>query len=783
MFELLQSTRHTLKRRVVLALVMAAVLAGLAGAAGADGMIVPTDPGIRVQGNWAVKYHKVDIRVRQQVASVSIAQEFINTGGGMIEVEYMFPVPPGAAIDSMTLMVDGEEFAATLMKADEARKIYEDIVRQKKDPALLEYVGFGLYRTRAFPLEVGKPVKVLVTYKYVCKKNGPTVEVWYPLNTEKFSAKAIKDVTVRIDIESESDIANVYSPSHKVEIERKGSRRLIATYHETNVLPTTDLQLFYSAADTEVGATLLTYQPSADEDGYFLMLVSPNPRTAGTKIVPKDIVLVLDHSGSMSGEKIIQAREAARFVLERLNADDRFNVIAYNDSAEAFFDELVAASDGQRKEAIARLDQIEAGGATDIHEAMQKAMAVIGTSDDPGQDDSKDRPRYVIFFTDGLPTVGNTNESVILADTKRANNSGARLFAFGVGYDVNVRLLDKLANENRGRSDYVKPDEPIEAKVASLYAKIKNPMMINLAVKLQGVKLYDIYPRELGDLFEGDQLVVTGRYSASDVTALQPIANRADLNDGQIYGAQLVLTGMYGGEERGFEYPVAIRSASKAYPFVQKLWAVRRIGWLLDQIQLNGESEEVIDELVKLSLTHGIMTPYTSFLADERTDLTNTGELRDRASEEADDLQENVTGGAGQVGAMNRQKMNSATQVQQDSAPPAAPEDAGNKGVTVQGKSSVRSYEDDEDEKLATVRNVGNQALYQRGKRWVAANASHVPDDVDEDSDEIEVVERMSDEYFELSRLNTADENRILASQGEDEELMIELRGQIYLIK
>ncbi len=178
------------------------ILSVWADVALADGMIVPVRPEHRVRGEWAVKYHHVDITVRDQVASVTIDQEFVNTGSAAIEVEYLFPVPPDAAIDSMTLSVDGKEFAAKLLKADEARKIYEDIVRRKKDPALLEYVGFGLYKTSAFPLEPGKPAKVIVHYTSVCKKDRDLVEVWYPLNTEKFSAKAIEDVKVTVDIKT-----------------------------------------------------------------------------------------------------------------------------------------------------------------------------------------------------------------------------------------------------------------------------------------------------------------------------------------------------------------------------------------------------------------------------------------------------------------------------------------------------------------------------------------------------------------------------------------------------
>ena len=277
-----------------------AALLAAAPAARADGMIVPVRPDLPVTGQWSVQYHHVDVTVRDQVARVSIDQKFVNHGRGMIEVEYFFPVPPGAAIDSMTLMVDGKEYAAHLLEAKEARKVYEQIVARKKDPALLEYAGSGLYRTRAFPLEPNKPVRVAVTYKTICRKSGGAVEVWYPLNTEKFSARPIEDVRVTVDVRAGSPITTVYAPRHDLTWEhpKKDPRHVVATYHTKNVLPTRDLQLFYTEEDRGVGATLLTHQPGPNEDGYFTLLVSPSPAGEPRRVVAKDVVLLYDQSGT-----------------------------------------------------------------------------------------------------------------------------------------------------------------------------------------------------------------------------------------------------------------------------------------------------------------------------------------------------------------------------------------------------------------------------------------------------------------------------------------------------
>ncbi len=748
-------------------IIAAAVIAGIVSAAMGDGMIVPTDPDIRVRGHWAVKYHRVNIKVRDQVASVHIDQEFVNTGRGMIEVEYLFPVPPEAAIDSMTMIVDGKEYAARMLDADEARGVYEEIVRKKKDPALLEYAGFGLYRTRAFPLEPGKPCKVVVTYKNICPRDNNLVEVWYPLNTEKFSAKPIEDLSVKVDIRNDhSDIAAVYSPTHDLDVDRRGANHVIATYSAKNVIPQTDFQVFYKAANEKVAATLLTRKTSGGGNGYFMLLVAPSPRKPSRKPMDKDVLVVLDRSGSMSGKKIEQAVESAKFIVNNLNPGDRFNVITYSDSVEKIFDSLVAAGGDNIKEARRRLDDVQATGGTDIHSALGEAMDVL----DKKADGDADRPAYVIFLTDGKPTVGNTNEEDILSDTKRANR-GARMFVFGVGYDVNVRLLDKLAIENKGRSDYVKPDEPIESKISALYRKIKNPVMTDLAVKVPGVRLFDVYPREVPDLFEGDQIVLFGRYDARDAERLP--SDKVGMGAGQ-----LVITGKYLGSMQTFECPVNLRTRTnrRANAFIERLWAMRRVGYLLDEIQLHGRSDEVIDEIIRLGMKYGIMTPYTSFLAEETTALHSEAELRLKAGKVAEDLKSTTTGAGGQMTASARQVLKEAKNA------PAAPADAAPGVAVMQGNTNRRDYETDRTETVANVRQAGNQGVYRRkGNVWIASNATDV--DPEKDRDKIQNIERFSKEYFELVRHNTVEENRILSLQQGNEELVIRLRGQVYNIK
>ena len=775
--------RSSVTAAVVWMLAMAAPVA-------ADGLIVPIRPDVQVRGSWSVKYHHVTISVRDQVASVSIEQAFVNNGAGMIEVEYLFPVPPGAAVDSLTLKVDGKEFAAKLLKADEARAAYESIVRSKKDPALLEYAGYGMYRTKAFPLMPGKPAEVLVTYKGVCHKDRDLVEVWYPLNTEKYSAKPVESVQVSVDIVGRGDTLKPYSPTHDITVQRKAPDHVVVTYEAKNVLPTTDFQVYYVESNEKVGASLTTHQAEAGEDGYFMLLVSPNPRTSAKAVQAKDFVIAFDHSGSMSGKKIQQAREALAYVLNNLNPDDRFNVVSYNDSVDLFFPAnekagpLVAAGAENIKRAQQTLDRVEASGGTNIAEAMQTALAALARG-------GNDRPKYILFLTDGIPTVGLTEEKDILREIKKANTCNARVFAFGVGYDVNVQLLERLINDNNGRSEYVKPAEPIEAKVSSLYNKVKNPVMTDLTLTIRDLGLKDIYPRKLGDLFDGDQIVVVGRYDAGDMKKL-PLA-------GGVYQGQLTIKGRYEGAERAFEYPVTINPAGKdiRFAFVEKLWAMRRVGYLLDEINLNGAKNELVEEVTRLGIKYGIMTPYTSFLADERTNLTEGVRNALRAGEAiAKDFGGGGAGADAQRGVSNMQTLSRA----EKSSPAATPAESGSfkqdakgnavfapGGSAMVGHATREDYEGDKAGKsLETVRNVGQQAVYRRSQGqnqpvWIASNASDI--DPARDQAKMRVVTRFSDEYFKLIQGNSADENRVLASQQADEELVMRMQGQVYHVK
>src|SRR5215468_279727 len=537
-----------------------------------------------------VTSHQVNVKIDGQVAITSVDQEFYNPNDQRLEGFYMFPVPKGAHIDKFSMEIGGKSVDAELLPADKARGIYEDIVRKMRDPALLEYAGRDLFKVRIFPIEPRSRKPIKISYTELLRSDAGTVTYLYPLSTEKFSARPIKNLSVKIELKSAEPLASIYSPSHKVEIKRDGPNRAVIGYESKDEKPDTDFQLVYSSDTRDVGLKLITYKPDSD-DGYFLLLAAPTVANE-TKPAAKDVVFVVDTSGSMAGAKLQQAQKALRFCVENLDADDRFEIVRFSTEAEPLFRELVPADPDHRKRANGFIDDFKPIGGTAIADALQSALKV--------RPDKSDHPFVVIFLTDGLPTVGPRNPEEIVANIKKA--SGVRIFSFGIGSDVNTQLLDQIAEGTRAFSQYVLANEDLELKVSNFYTRIKEPALTNLKLDLGGgVLTSKMYPADLPDLFKGDQLVVAGRYSGA----------------GDFEGK---LTGNVGGREQTFTYKLHFDDRKTSDDYVSRLWATRRVGFLLDEIRIHGETAELRDETTELARKYGIVTLYTAYLIVEDED-------------------------------------------------------------------------------------------------------------------------------------------------------------------
>ncbi|MCE9527377.1 MAG: VWA domain-containing protein, partial [Planctomycetales bacterium] len=690
----------------------------------------PTPPPV----SYKIKELSYQAKVKDQVAQVQVSQSFVNTGSAQMEVSFVFPLPYEGAIDRMTFMVDGKEYDAKLLPAKDARAIYESYVRRNQDPALLEWVGYGMFQTSVFPVPPGAERKVTLKFSQLLRKSGQLTDLVIPLATAKYSSTPVEKISIDASIETTAEMKSVYSPSHAINVQRPDGKHAIVKYEVTNQIPTTDFRLLFDTNDGSLGASVISYRPEGNDDGFFLLLASPEVKAMNSDRPAKTLIFVVDRSGSMSGKKIEQAKEALKFVLNNLRTGDMFNIVAYDSAVESFKPELQKYDDETRKAALAFVDGIYAGGSTNIDGAMTTALAMI-------KDDT--RPNYVLFLTDGLPTAGETNEAKIAQNTKQNNKVRSRIISFGVGYDVNSRLLDRIARDNYGQSDYVRPDENIESSVGRLSSKMSSPVMTHVGVKVDVDAATDsgapsinrMYPKEVYDIFAGDQLVIVGRYKKGG-------------------GAKVTINGKVGNEEKKFDFPASLidKSNDQSFAFVEKLWAMRRIGEIIDEMDLKGKNDELVKELVGLSIKHGILTSYTSFLADENAkpsqlassnfssnveatrrslDRLEKAEGKDGVAQRGAkfDLQfaerAQSGGGAGFGGG----KPGAAGGIPASAAPKMAA------GGRLGGYGGAKFRDIDSDKEVAagdSVQNVGNETLYKRGRTLYAANAQEVDPDKDD---------------------------------------------------
>ncbi|HJX37342.1 MAG TPA: VIT domain-containing protein [Anaerolineae bacterium] len=591
-------------RKVLMGVLMLGLLLAGGGVAHADGVvIIEPPPGVPAPEapNLVVKYHKVKVDITDQVATTEVDQVFLNDTEYNLEGIYIFPLPEEAAISEFAMYVDGERWEGEILPRDEARAIYEDIVRQRLDPALLEYIGRDTFKASIFPIEPGDERRVELAYSQILDKEGGLVKYVYPLDTERFSASPLEQVVISVRISSREEIKAIYSPSHDVAIDRVDEHTVNVSFEASDVLPDRDFELYYTLSNDEFGLNLLSYRDRG-EDGFFLLLVAPQVEVDEREVVAKDVIFVLDTSGSMDGEKIEQAKEALEFILDHLNVEDRFNIVAFSTGVTAYERELQSAADAG--EAWRFIDDLRAVGGTNIDLALAEALSMA----------EGERPQILIFLTDGLATEGVTDEDRIIANVQREASDNVRIFAFGVGDDVNTFLLDTISQDHRGTSSYVRPDESIEEEVSSFYAKVSTPLLADIELDFGDLRVEETYPYPLPDLFAGTQLVVVGRYQEGGST-------------------DVVLSGQVNGEEQESVYEDLSFSDRGGEEFIPRLWATRKIGYLLNEIRLHGEGRELIDEIVDLSVRYGIMTPYTSFLVEEEQDIF-TPEGREEAAQE-----------------------------------------------------------------------------------------------------------------------------------------------------
>lgn len=578
----------------IFAVMLVLLLAAMPGLAVAQTPLPPAPslPAPRFGGVSITRY-QVTVAVEDQLATTRVEQTFYNAGAAPVEATYFFPIPEQAAISEFNMVVDGQTVEGQIMPKEQARAVYESIVRQQRDPALLEYVGRDLFQARIFPIPPGGSRAIQLSYSQVLPREGGLTRYRFPLSAQPLLVEgggprfvnAIQQLAISVDLRSTAPLKAIYSSTHPVSVVRESDYRALVGYEGSAVIPASDFDLYWSVDEGDVGVSLLSYKP-AGEDGFFLLLAAPKVALDPEQVVSRDILLVLDTSGSMQGVKIEQARKALNYILQQLNPNDRFNVVSFSTGVRQFARGLQPVD--QAAQASQFVASLQAEGSTDINRALLETLAQV----DP------QRPTVIVFLTDGLPTMGETAPQRIIDNVRQAIGPSVQLFSFGVGYDVDTVLLDTISQENRGTSAYVQPTQAIDEVISDFYRKVATPVLSGLALDMGAAQAEDLYPYPLPDLFAGSQLVLAGRYRQGGPV---PVTLRGRVN----------------GEEKVYTFPDLSLRSDGGEPFIARLWATRKIGHLLNQIRLGGASQELIDAIIVLSTTYGIATPYTSFFVPE----------------------------------------------------------------------------------------------------------------------------------------------------------------------
>lgn len=684
------------------------------------------------------------IEIVEQVATTTLDISVTNPTHRRVEAEMIVPVPDGAALRGFQFQGNLPEAKAELLARAEARRIYDSIVAQTRDPALLEFICFNVIRSSVFPVEARGTQKVRITYEHLLPADGDRVDYVLP-RSESIDYRVPWNVSVRV--RSKTPLATLYSPSHKFDALSRSEHALSARLASDATLEPGPFRISYLLQKRDVSASLLAYPDPKIGGGYFLLLASAPLKAPADSTVKREVTLVLDRSGSMSGEKLDQAKAAALQVVEGLDDGEAFNIILFNEAVESFAEAPVIKTAQTMKAAREYIRGIRVRGGTNIRDALVEALR---------QKPTRGFLPLVLFLTDGLPTVGETSEKAIRELASQGNPYERRVFTFGVGVDVNTPLLDKIAAQTRGTATFVLPKEDIEVKVGQVAKRLVGPVLSSPKMRVANAggdvhgRVRDLTPAKLPDLFEGDQLVLLGQYTGND-----PL--------------EFVIEGDYFGRPRTFKFNFSLDKATVKNAFVPRLWASRKIATLVDAVRdlgaegpataptpaNNPRVKELVDEIVKLSTEFGILTEYTAFLAREGTDLTQPVFLAETARKNLEDRAINTRWGFGSV----NQEFNNSQQRAQVCV-------NGRNGYWDAGMNRVE---------VSTVQQVNDRAFYKRGNRWVDSalvNQTEAPK---------RIVEIGSAEFRQLAeRLAREGREGCVALNG---EILLKVGGETVLVR
>jgi len=565
----------------------------------AAGLLLPRRGGAPI----AIESHRVQASVTDGLAVTTIRQTFVNQHPRVLEAIYVFPLPENAALTGVAMEVGGQRLEGLLAERKRARKVYDGIVREKRDPALVEQIGRGKFRLSVFPVLPNQPTVVEITYtEYVPLSRGVFRYV-YPLALGGGAATTLKDLTVSVILRSSAPLTEVTTDVDDAEVIRRGNGTAIVSLERPGGKLDRDLTVTAKVEAPEATLSFRTWRAS-EGDGYFTAVLTPPPLPP-EKLLARDVILVLDTSGSMNGDgKIEQAKAAAIHLLSGLRKKDRVNILRFSSEVVPFANAPVPVTDENLAKLTAFIDEIRAAGSTALGDALREAT---GLAPDPG------RVQTIVLLTDGMPTIGITEPASIAAIAKGGGEKGLRVFPFGVGPDVHSGLLRGIARATGGTAEVFRPGGEVITRLRSFLDRTNSPAVTEVKVTAMGVRLYDVFPRPLPVTCLGEQVVISGRYRGGGT-------------------GKVILTAVMGDEPLTLTTDHAFPVEAGGDAAVGPLYARQKLDFLEGELRLRSglgdkayfaaldagaysTGDEIVSEIIEVSLAHGVQCAYTSFIA------------------------------------------------------------------------------------------------------------------------------------------------------------------------
>jgi Ca-activated chloride channel family protein len=557
-------------------------------------------------GSVPLKDTKVNASISGFIARVNVRQEFTNSFSEPIEAVYVFPLSQNGAVDNMTMTVGTRTIRSTIMKREEARQVYETAKAAGQTASLLDQERPNIFTQAVANIMPGESVIIDISYVENLKYEDGQYEFVFPMTVApRYSpgsvvdagkiappvaaSRAGHDISIQVNLNAGVPVEAIRSSSHDITQTNLSPESANVSLTNEKTIPNKDFILRYDVSGKRLEDGILTHRGT--RGGFFTLMLQPPDMPRSEDRTPKEIVFVLDTSGSMNGFPIEKAKEAMQLSLDGLYPEDTFNLITFAGDTRVLFEQPVPATQGNLERAKAFLSTHYGGGGTEMMKAIKASLA---------PSDSQEHLRIVCFMTDGM--IGNEDE--IVAEIQR--HPKARVFSFGIGQSVNRFLLDKMAEAGRGEAEYVALEDDGSKAARKFYERVRSPLLTDLSIDWNGVAVSDVYPAKLGDLFSAKPVIVNGRYTKGGSGTIK-------------------LKGKLAGQDYVREIPISLPETETANDVLATLWARKRIDELSSEA-LNGKNaDEINKQITSLGLEFRLLTSFTSFVAVEERIVNTNG--------------------------------------------------------------------------------------------------------------------------------------------------------------